>query len=221
MVLAGTPPGGKTVPGGWISTLYIGWPIGCCSGVVSSQPSRWPCWLQKTQSSSGLRGSAWIRTSSRPNRMIIVDGQAVPVRQADIRGRSTRWSRKATSVWSTGRSTARGDRPALRVEHLDDRIDRRAQPPAEDLDDDPLALPGPEPVEVDIAVVADSARRRRRASAAPGPAAASSLVSCSTDLRPVGDDHGLALAQAVWPPGRTTGTPMIVPARRRPADGQV
>ena len=38
-----------------------------------------------------------------------------------------------------------GNRLAAVVEDLDDRVDRRPQPPAEDLDDPPLALAGREP----------------------------------------------------------------------------
>ncbi len=85
---------------------------------------------------------------------VIIDGQVVPSRQPDARGRRRMIAKRHLRLIHRPQNRARNS-PARRIEDLDNRVHRRAEPAAKDLDDDPLALPGPEAIIVNVAVVAD------------------------------------------------------------------
>ena len=218
-MVVGTPPGGKTVPGGWISTLYIELAHRMLLGRGLEPADALARLAPEDAVVVGIARQRLDPDQLAAEPEVIIDGQVVPVRQADVRGRRRVVAERDLGLIDGPQHRA-GDRPAAGVEHLDDRIDRRAQPAPEDLDDDRLSLPGPEPVEVDVPVVADAtgdaagdrqllglrgARRWFRARRPGGP-------SATTTFR-------VAAGCRPFPPERTTGTPTIVPGSTPDATG--
>ena len=147
----------------------------------------------------------------------VVDGQVVPLGQADPRDGRIVVAERDLGLGHRPEHGA-GDGLSPGVEDLDDRVDRRPESASEDLDDEPLPLPG-----LEAEVVRRPPRSPILAETPPGVAIdpaweGSSFGSAST---PCGPSATTTVRRPIgrWPSGRVTGTSIIAPGSRLAATG--
>ena len=120
-----------------------------------------------------------------------------------------------------------GDRPPLRVEDLDDRVDRRAEPAAEDLDDQAAAPSSPRTGRGRRLPAGRSCPRPRRDAAGDSACAGESFSSASTPWGPSAtttsfgpDEAPVRQAPAISVPGTASALAVTCTVRPGPAEVQ-